>query len=272
MEKEEYIAKTANLETVNHNDLHELDLLLAKYPYFQSARAMRLKLLKNTNSFEYNFELKRTAAYTSDRTVLFDFITSVEFDQNQLSQEIKARETEEASFAAKQNSAVSEKPTHNFEMEDHEVNQVLDPELFQTKSNETEIEDEDKIELERSELEIGKPLEFDQTETHSFTEWLKLTSMKPIVREKSEKEQNFELIDKFIKENPKINPSKENSPTVPVLEPSSTNLMTETLARVYLEQKKYDKAIQAYKILILKYPEKSSLFANQIRAIENLKE
>ena len=32
--------------------------------------------------------------------------------------------------------------------------------------------------------------------------------------------------------------------------------MTETLATVYLEQKKYKKAIQAFKILRLKYPEK----------------
>jgi cytochrome c-type biogenesis protein CcmH/NrfG len=44
--------------------------------------------------------------------------------------------------------------------------------------------------------------------------------------------------------------------------------MTETLARVYLEQKNYDKAIQAYTILSLKYPEKNSFFAGQIRAIK----
>ncbi len=50
------------------------------------------------------------------------------------------------------------------------------------------------------------------------------------------------------------------------------SLMTETLARIYLEQKNYDKAIQSYKILSLKYPEKSSFFANQIKAIEQLQE
>jgi lipopolysaccharide biosynthesis regulator YciM len=46
--------------------------------------------------------------------------------------------------------------------------------------------------------------------------------------------------------------------------------MTETLARVYLQQKNYKKAIQAYKILILKNPEKSGFFADQIRAVEKL--
>jgi len=48
--------------------------------------------------------------------------------------------------------------------------------------------------------------------------------------------------------------------------------MTETLARIYLEQKNYDKAIQSYRILSLKYPEKSSFFANQIKAIKELRE
>ena len=48
--------------------------------------------------------------------------------------------------------------------------------------------------------------------------------------------------------------------------------MTETLARVYLEQKKYQKAIQAYEILILKYPEKSSFFADRISDIKNLQQ
>jgi hypothetical protein len=48
--------------------------------------------------------------------------------------------------------------------------------------------------------------------------------------------------------------------------------MTETLARVYLEQHKYDKAIQAYEILILKYPEKSSFFADRITDIQILQQ
>jgi cytochrome c-type biogenesis protein CcmH/NrfG len=48
--------------------------------------------------------------------------------------------------------------------------------------------------------------------------------------------------------------------------------MTETLARIYLEQGKYKEALQAYRILILKYPEKSSFFADQIKAVEKLRD
>jgi hypothetical protein len=48
--------------------------------------------------------------------------------------------------------------------------------------------------------------------------------------------------------------------------------MTETLARIYVEQKNYERAIQSYTILSLKYPEKSGLFAEQIKAIQQLQE
>jgi hypothetical protein len=46
-------------------------------------------------------------------------------------------------------------------------------------------------------------------------------------------------------------------------------LMTETLAEVYVKQGKLKKAKKAYEILALKYPEKSSFFANQIKKIKN---
>ena len=81
-------------------------------------------------------------------------------------------------------------------------------------------------------------------------------------------------IDRFLDKNPKIKPSSKTPKPKLVNDKNTTedSLMTETLARIYLEQKNYDKAIQSYKILSLKYPEKSSFFADQIRAIARLEE
>lgn len=69
-----------------------------------------------------------------------------------------------------------------------------------------------------------------------------------------------------------LNPSKDTKDPVHttrygVLE--NEDFMTETLDQIYVKQKKYPKTIKAYKILSLKYSEKSDSFADQICAIKN---
>ena len=65
--------------------------------------------------------------------------------------------------------------------------------------------------------------------------------------------------------------AKDKSISISVTEnKQDSSLMTETLAKVYLEQKKYENAIQAYRILSLKYPEKSGFFADQIKRVQIL--
>jgi hypothetical protein len=130
-------------------------------------------------------------------------------------------------------------------------------------------------------------LDFSNNEKHSFQEWLQISRIQPIVREKEigsnsntnvldeDKKKKLELIDKFIEASPKIPPLKQGTESTTNFEANQTDnsyLMTETLARVYLEQKKYQRAIQAYEILILKYPEKSSFFADRISDIKILQQ
>src|SRR6187402_559070 len=66
-------------EEINDIQTVALEKVLDEFPFFQSARALRLKGLYNQNSYKYNFALKITAAHTTDRSVLFDFITSQSF-------------------------------------------------------------------------------------------------------------------------------------------------------------------------------------------------
>ena len=67
-------------ESVGSDQLKELDEIVQEFPYFQSARALQLKGLKASNSFKYNQALKKTASYTMDRAILFDFITASFFN------------------------------------------------------------------------------------------------------------------------------------------------------------------------------------------------
>ena len=276
-----------------------LDLIIKKYPYFQSARALQLKGLKNQESFLYNDALKLTAAHTTDRDILFEYITSEKFIQNEISQTILQHDAsvEEIKVISENVSEqISLDIDRQLKAEMQKAEDILNPELFQRKVASVSNLVEDKVEKPadiadaEEMLEPNKPLEFTKSDTHSFAEWLKLTKAKPIERseepmgdknsesEKEERERKFELIDKFIQERPKIVPSegssttskKEETKNLTPFTQTPESLMTETLAKVYLQQKNYKKAMQAYKILILKNPEKSGFFADQIRAIEKL--
>lgn len=329
----------------------ELESILAEFPYLQSARAVYLKGLYNKDSFRYNSELKKTAAYTTDRTILFEFITTEDFrsvDQKQLDASEKAvaeiTVQEEAVSAPVQQEitpvaphvaptesvdklelsikkiieeatpdttattlapTIDEKPTTETATPVAPVDEpatVTQPEIS---SEETASETSPETESEVLAEPIGSPLKFDYSETHSFAEWLQLSRLKPIDRNTEpeleteavsetpvsiqesepmteEKEapvtaldQKLDMIDRFIEASPKIKPVRSDNSAWENLGKKTIEtpgIMTETLARVYLEQKKYAKAIQAYEILILKYPEKSVFFADRILDIKDLQQ
>jgi len=231
-------------KNIDKEQTKQLEDVIATFPYFQSARALYLKGLKNQDSFRYNQTLKTTAAYTTDRSILFDFITSSIFTNNTIK-------------------------TENIDVIDVESIEVIHKKLEKPTKTSEEIKVVEEV------LKIGKPIEFKNTESHSFNEWLQLSTFTLIKREKksTKTEEKFDLVDKFIAKNPKIKPVQKTDSNLTPLNQEPTDyetLMTETLARVYLEQKKYKNAISAYRILSLKYPEKSSFFANRIKAIKIL--
>ncbi len=89
----------------------------------------------------------------------------------------------------------------------------------------------------------------------------------------SKKQLQNELIDKFIISNPRIEPQKDKTDnpnediSMPFVE-QTDGLVTETLAKIYVCQGYYSKAIDIYEKLSLKFPEKSSYFATQIEKVK----
>lgn len=180
--------------------------------------------------------------------------------------------------------------TSGIEIIESEPQQVIETiednqeeEIIEGLSENAEVIEESEPETIEEKVEIIENNSDDST--FSFSDWLKKVPSQSKTQQEIEEEQEiaereikYKLIDDFLEKNPKIVPMKKTDIT-PVNTPSNfvqnteeySDLMTETLAQIYIEQKKYDKAIKAYKILILKYPEKNSLFANRIKEIENLK-
>ena len=320
MNAQQYIQWLNNPYKLTAENTADLKNIISEYPYLQSARALYLKTLNQERSFLYNSELKKTAAYTTDRDVLFDYIVSEDFitykplqieevdvvDENYiefkkpeptLDETIEKRVLDTLVYIENQDKEteliqkidqISKSKIEANKLE--KENALIEEQQVLTE----EVQAEEIHQLEEN-LEVGKPLDFSENDKFSFTEWLKLTSAQPIQREEEEitdkdiepkteniveetipvKQKKMDLIDRFIETNPKITPSKSAvvlSINLERHEEEEPFYMTETLARIYLEQKKYQKAIQAYEILILKYPEKSSLFANRILDIKKLQE
>ncbi len=295
MNTDTYTELLANPQSLGKAEMGELTMVIDQYPYFQSARALQLKGYKNENSFLYNDALKITAAYTTDRDVLFEYITSEIFVQNEIS-ELILQQNEAIKGMDVVIEDVSELTSlelaQQMKAEMQKAEAILNPMLFERKETPSVKISEEKEEKEETipEIETNEPLQFSEKDTYSFAQWLQLTQAKPIQRNETtapseapketqssisqeEKERKFELIEKFIQERPKILPKEPTQKSTNLAKPYTSapdTLMTETLAKVYLQQNNYKKAIKAYEILILKNPEKSGFFADQIRAIKKL--
>lgn len=160
-----------------------------------------------------------------------------------------------------------EKEAEKLKKVSDEIEIVLNNSQETIKENSEEIEPETKTQIDLSNMK----------EKYSFEQWLSLSEKKNKEQQASNKENQEKIIEKFIDKNPKITPPKKEERKNQSIDnkrdevKNIENLMTVTLAQLYIEQGKYDTAIKAFKILSLKYPEKSSYFASEIRKIKNLK-
>jgi len=229
--KETYHQWMHNPQSLGSKESEELLQLTKDHPYCQSSQLLFLKSLHNEDSIQLNKQLKYAAAFAGDRQQLFYLIT----EKDKRHQQKPIIKKQEAIFVTKKEA--------------------------------------------KEQLGIGQPLQFDTKEKHSFSEWLKLSQAKPIERKEEASKQNqsldnkLDLIEQFVaKERPKTKKEEFFSPINQAKKSVEDQMtfVTETLARVYLEQEHYEKAKLAYQKLSLKYPEKSSFFAGQIELINKL--
>ncbi|CAN5876719.1 hypothetical protein BH11BAC7_BH11BAC7_32150 [soil metagenome] len=97
----------------------QLDTLTQTFPYFQTAQLLYIKSLHNENSFLYNNQLKVSAAYATNRKVLYELITKKGAEK-------KGQE------------AVDEKGTRDVEASDEKNEKVVEKEIIENKQPETQ--------------------------------------------------------------------------------------------------------------------------------------
>lgn len=109
----------------------------------------------------------------------------------------------------------------------------------------------------------------------TWMSWLNLDRAAPEPKPEPKKIDNEKLnvIDKFIAAEPKITPvrGEDNSGKSNDRKDNIMHLMTDTLANLYVEQRLYGKALQAYEYLGQKHPEKQEYYAEKMAKIQEMR-
>jgi len=222
----------------------ELKELVDEFPYFQSAQLLYTYNLFSRANFRYETYLKTCSIYATDRTILYQLLKQHEPPVKIAGPVLpgKSRPAEDPAL---------------FELaEDQPVLETDIARLPVFSTSDTEIVDFDLLSFEPA-----GPTHFEQESFVSETK----------------DDSKIDLIDQFIKVNPSIQPRIENIPgrneqsdLKEEGENENDEYITETLSRIYLKQGHYQKAIDSFERLSLKFPEKSVYFALQIEEIKKL--
>ena len=258
-------------ETLSQESLYELRILVARYPYFQSLRLLYLKNLYLLHDVTFGAELRKAVLYVADRRVLFYLIEGDRY-------------------------ALRPQPAVSAGAEELDEEPGMDRTLFLIDSFLSQMPDD-------SSPSVGLDYSMDYTAYLLKEEEESGEGEKPM----APKLRGHELIDDFLNKEetssavesvsdltaakedmpaPKVAvhptelpPSEpveeaedeedENEPTIAAGD-LDDSYFTETLAKIYVKQHRYDKALEIIKKLSLNYPKKNAYFADQIRFLEKL--
>jgi len=265
MTRDQMLRYLENPSALNERTLGELREILDEYPYFQSAHLLYVRNLQNESNFRFAGQLKTCAVYATDRTLLYQLLNPgpEKKQERDRSLEISVISTPEdlTTIELSDDTPESSESGESFmEVEKHAQKGHFDLLNFEHSDL--------AYTLEGIESEAEKPL----------SELVKEINHLAIAEENgNEPEQKGDLIDRFIKDNPAFSAKPpENSGISERINKQqdkageNDEFITETLARIYVKQGLYQKAIQAYQKLSLKYPEKSVYFARQMEEVTNL--
>jgi hypothetical protein len=244
-------------ELLREQTIGELKEIVDEFPYFQSAQLLYTYNLFSLANFRYAGYLKTCSIYATDRTILYQLL------QQHPRQGSKPEQKKPLEKKVQESAGL-------FELaEEKQITQAEFPQVSSLTTSEYDTIDFDL-------LSFDQPDVFDLLDEPETTpEPADIPQQQ--VRMDSKEREKVDLIEQFIKINPTIPPRIENFPEQNehfrlVDEPLNDNdeFITETLSRIYLKQGHYQKAIDSFKRLSLKFPEKSAYFAQQIEEIKKL--
>jgi tetratricopeptide (TPR) repeat protein len=235
--KEQILYFIENPLELNDQTLVDLKGIVEEFPYFQSAHLLYASNLLHENNYRFEAQLKFAAAHVNDRSVLYHLLNDYEILKE------KESKSDNSSLASG------------------------------SEEIESSFSGDELIELDEEHEEDARSREVSSVERDSV---LPIESQPYILEDGDELDNKGEidLIERFISNKPTISPLDPDFKKGHDISEGSAEddeeFMTETLARIYVKQGYYQKAINAFKKLSLKYPEKSTYFAGQIDEVNKL--
>jgi len=288
MRPERFYEIIENPENITKDDLQEVELLVEEFPWFQAAQALLLKSHLMAGSFRFSQQLSRIAINTGDRQNLYQWLhietkKILHVSNNPLSNlsdfSDNLQHVSSAELRMHENRALRKQELEKLLSDKgllyFEFDYVPDKfELQQTITRKPEAVVGSQADLQTAIEKSGDEL------TDETKNWLAENiekARRKVGRVSSEKTKNEDIIDKFIslterKMNKSISDDKasEIQDYTKKSTEESSDFFTETMAKIYIKQGLYEKAIATYEKLSLKYPEKIIYFAGRISEIKEL--
>jgi tetratricopeptide (TPR) repeat protein len=279
MNRQQFINYIHSPEQLNAESLFELENLVKEYPFFQTSEILLALNLFLENNIKFNDQLKLTSAYAADRRLLRQQLSSLQKSKQPESNQ-KITEPVASSDPIKTTPWKRESPEDSraLALLINQLKSEVDLYMIQT-TDQKSSEQFAKLQNLAGKLEkiIGAEVKPEplpaksKTSKRTTAAEYSLDHLEEVPEKKPKQLANAELIDKFIREEPKIVPKPTffdplDSARHSLLDNES--VVSETLAEIYYKQGNLSKAIKIYKKLSLVNPQKSSYFAAQIEKIQ----
>ena len=227
-------------ERLDRDTLYELRSMLALNPYFQTARLLMLQNLYLLHDAAFDEELRRAALYITDRKVIFNMVEAAHY---QLRKQTHAAPSTTQAQKANESRTVA----------------LIDTFL------DSIPEDDEPREKKRRPTPADAAID--------YVAYLLETEMDD-EQEDAPQLKGHDLIDTFLQQEKgriQLSELPEEMPDESEQDDDTDEeYFTETLARIYIKQGRYQKALDIINRLSAKYPKKNAYFADQIRFLEKL--
>lgn len=285
MTKAELLHIIENPEVLGTNQTSVLKDLKEQFPYSSTVQMLFAKALHTEGSIYYENQLKQTSLVTPDRRKLYQLIMQAPLQEKikQFEEEVEESVDSESSLVTEDETPVKEIKADQLDALEQNilvaaVNSSIHSELLdyeqakeeETTTQEPTIDESTPLEEQDSEQDSAPTPSFDASQKHGFSAWLNFS--KEDAKEAQKRGEIGRLIDQFIdqkseqEKTPSTFFSASNLAKISLID--KEEFVTETLAKIYADQGNYEKAINAYRQLSLKFPEKSAFFAGLIKKLE----